>query len=141
MKKSIVLLASFCLALVLSACGSVEQYELDGTWDYTSTLTQSDFEDAEIGATFNGELVVVATETTVTFTDENDLTGESSLVTARDGNRVIYSDGAADELGSFEIVFEGTFTSATSFSGTLTESETFDGETASETQEIVMTKQ
>jgi len=140
MRRSIVFLLGFCLILILSACGSTAQYELDGTWDYTVELTQSDFEDAEVGETFNGTFIITATETTVTFTDEEDLAGEGSIVTTRSGNKISYSDMETDEFGTARVVFEGTFTSPTSFSGTTLYTETFNDETLSETQVITMTK-
>lgn len=61
--KGVVWLVSLWLVFVLSACDSTAQYELNGTWDYTIRVTQSAFEEPEVGEVTTGEFIIAATET------------------------------------------------------------------------------
>lgn len=141
MKKGVAGLISFCLVLALGACGSVEQYELDGTWNYTTEVTESNIEGFDVGDTGAGTYTITATETAVTLTDEGEPDDEGTIVTERSGNKISYSDTVEVGPDSIRSDFEGTFTSPTAFSGTISVAQTIDGNTTSATLALTMTKQ
>ena len=120
-----------------------KHYELDGVWDYTAKTIKSDLEDVDAGDTLSGEFVVITARGIVEFKDKSEKLAIEEIVAARNGNEISssYTEEDTDASTFQEFAFEGNFTSPTSFSGTITYTETLNGKTNNMMQEVTMTKQ
>ena len=109
MRKFLPLASLLAVLAILAACASTPRYAMEGDYDASLQVTDSNHPNFPVGFTEDAEVNVTTTDDEVTFE-----TGSFSLTGTRSGNEVLLTGLAGDEEAAFDLrwtsdeTFEGT---------------------------------